>query len=112
MTVARSTRTAQPKVRFVKQYANWAGNVFRRYEAPDGRVAEVRVREGYQGRYEYTNAEARAEAAARLSGQPFAPWEWACGESRCRETHTTTSCLPVAPRCPRHGDPMRRRRGR
>src|SRR5712692_613479 len=55
VTVARSTRTAQPKVRFVKQYANWAGNVFRRYEAPDGRVAEVRVREDYQGRYEYTN---------------------------------------------------------
>ena len=77
--MARSTRTAQPKVRFVKQYANWAGNVFRRYEAPDGRLAEVRVREGYQGRYEYTNAEARAEAAARLSGQPFARWSGRAG---------------------------------
>jgi hypothetical protein len=55
------------KIRFVKQYANWYGNVFRRYETPDGRIAEIRIREGRQGHYEYTNAEAKAEAVRRLA---------------------------------------------
>jgi hypothetical protein len=61
-----AARKPAPKVRFARQYSNWAGNVFRRYQAPDGRITEVRIREGWGGRYEYTNAEAKAEAIRRL----------------------------------------------
>jgi hypothetical protein len=57
----------KPKVRFVKQYTNWVGNVFRDYQAEDGRRVSIRVRTGRQGRWEYTNAEAKAEAVRRLS---------------------------------------------
>lgn len=60
----------QPQVRFVKEYSNWVGNRFRRYETPDGRVAEIRVRAGFGGRYEYTNAEAKAAAVAELYPRP------------------------------------------
>jgi hypothetical protein len=57
----------KPKVRFVKQHTNWVGNVFRDYQAEDGRRVTIRVRTGRQGRWEYTNAEAKAEATRRLS---------------------------------------------
>jgi hypothetical protein len=58
---------SKPKVRFVKQHTNWVGNVFRDYQAEDGRGVTIRVRTGRQGRWEYTNAEAKAEAIRRLS---------------------------------------------
>jgi hypothetical protein len=64
-------RKKQPQpVRFVKEYGNWVGNRFRRYETPDGRVAEIRVRTGFNGRYEYTNAGAKAAATAQLYPKP------------------------------------------
>jgi hypothetical protein len=64
-------RKRQPHpVRFVKEYGNWVGNRFRRYETPDGRVAEIRVRAGFNGSYEYTNAEAKAAAVAQLYPKP------------------------------------------
>lgn len=65
----------QPKVRFVKEYGNWAGNRFRRYETPDGRVTEIRIRTGRggldgSGRNDITNAEAKAAAIAVLYPKP------------------------------------------
>ncbi len=53
-----------PPVRFVKQYTNFSGRVFRRYQADDGRIIEVRVRDG---RWTSTNAEAKQEAIRRLA---------------------------------------------
>ncbi len=61
-----AARKAAP-ARFVRQYTNWAGNVFRTYQAPDGLRADIRIRTGRQGRIEYTNAEAKAEAIRQLA---------------------------------------------
>jgi hypothetical protein len=41
--------------------------VFGDYQADDGRGVTIRVRTGRQGRFQYTNAEAKAEAVRRLS---------------------------------------------
>jgi nuclear transport factor 2 (NTF2) superfamily protein len=60
--MARQTRTS---VRFAGRYSDENGNLFRRYKAPDGRVAVVCVR---LGRCTCTNAEARAEAIRKLYG--------------------------------------------
>ncbi len=110
-----AAREAQ-RVRFVKEYGNWAGYRFRRYETSDGRAAEIRVRTGRDGLsghglHELTSAEAKAEAAATLAGAPQQRWHWACGERHCGEARATESCIPVAPPCPVHGDAMRPRRG-
>ncbi len=68
-------KTPQVKIRFVRQYTNWAGNVFRPYEAADGRVTEVRVRTGREGLdgsgcHDMTNAEAKETAIWRLTARP------------------------------------------
>jgi hypothetical protein len=55
------------KVRLAKQYKNLFGNVFRRYETPDGREVEIRVRTRWpRPAPDITNAEARAIAIERL----------------------------------------------
>lgn len=53
-------------VRFVKQYTSVSGNVFMRFEALDGRVAEIRVREGRGGIITHTRAEAKLAVMRRL----------------------------------------------
>jgi hypothetical protein len=61
---------ALPKVRFVKQYTNSKGRIFRQYERVDnGRRIDIIMRDdrGYNTRYNYTQAEATAEARRRLA---------------------------------------------
>jgi hypothetical protein len=54
------------KVRRTKQYTSVSGNVFWSYESDDGLSCGIRVRTGRDGLYEYTTAEARAEAIRRM----------------------------------------------
>ena len=92
-------KTPQVKIRFVRQYTKWAGNVLRPNDAADGRVTEVRVRAGREGLdgsgcHDMTNAEAKETAIWRLTARP--------GSVRCaREltNHFTGLTWHVYERC-------------
>lgn len=60
---------AEVKVKFVKQYTNSNGRIFRQYERVDtGERVDIIMRDdrGYNTRMNYTQAEATAEARQRL----------------------------------------------
>lgn len=68
----RATRRKAPqvKIKFVKQYTNPQGRIFRQYERTDtGRRVDIIMRNdrGYNTLYNYTQAEATAEARRRLT---------------------------------------------
>jgi hypothetical protein len=66
MTATQTAANGSVKVRFARQYTTGGGNVFMRFQATDGRTAEVRVREGRGGVFTFTRREARLEAMRRL----------------------------------------------
>jgi hypothetical protein len=56
------------RVKFRKQYTNWTGRVFRQYECPEtGRRVDIIMRDDRQALWNYTQAEATAEARRRLA---------------------------------------------
>jgi hypothetical protein len=60
-------RRAKPKVRLVKKYTSPSGRVFWQYERTDtGRRVDIIMRDDRQARWNYTQAEATAEAKRRL----------------------------------------------